>query len=133
MKKDAKGILKKLVLMPLLAITLVLGMGVSVVSANSASGKIGNYTTGASSYVYRTSAKASTSFASTGSVTVNSNYSYVNTNTLTTGTISRNKGYYSSCSVSFTAPSNCHSVKINSSHCVSAYGQKWTTNTSAVY
>ena len=133
MKQIGKRILKKVVLMMCIVATLVLGMGVSIVSANSASGKIGNYATGASSNIYRTSAKASTSFASTGSVTVNSNYSYVNINTLVTGTIPKNKGYYSSCSVSFTAPSNCHSVKINSSHCVSAYGQKWTTNTSAVY
>lgn len=37
----------------------------------------------------------------------------------------------SHCSVEFSAPSNCHSVKIVSSHKVSAFGQIWSTKTSA--
>ena len=42
-----------------------------------------------------------------------------------------NNEHYSHCSVEFSAPSNCHSVKIVSSHKVSAFGQIWSTKTSA--
>lgn len=43
----------------------------------------------------------------------------------------KNNAHYSHCSVEFSAPSNCHSVKIVSSHKVSAFGQIWSTKTSA--
>ena len=48
-----------------------------------------------------------------------------------TGTYTKNNAHYSHCSVEFSAPSNCHSVKIVSSHKVSAFGQIWSTKTSA--
>ena len=35
--------------------------------------------------------------------------------------------------VEFLAPGNCHSVKIVSSHKVLAFGQTWSTKTSATY
>lgn len=136
MNKIIKGNLKKIILAFALALTLTFGMGISVLAAtttDTARGAIKDYATKGSSSIYSTSASASTLFGSTGTITVLSTYSYVNTNTLVTGTSSKNNGYYSSCSVSFSAPSNCRSVKITSSHRVAAYGQTWTANTSAIY
>lgn len=130
MNKITKGNFKKLILTFAFILTLTLGMGISVFAAT---GAINGYTTRGSSSISRTGASASTSYASTGSVTVSSTYSYVNTNTLATGTSSKNNGYYNSCSVSFSAPSNCRSVKVSSSHRVAAYGQTWTASTSATY
>lgn len=118
----------------ILALGLALGVMASMgASAFAASGSINGYYTSGNSYIYSTSGSASTSFGDYGSVAVNSTYSYVNTKTLATGTQSRNNGHYKSTSVSFSAPSNCRSVAISSSHSVSAYSQTWTASTSKVY
>ncbi len=133
MKKITKGNLRKIILTFTLAFTLTFGMSISAYAATSATGGINDYITRGSSSISATGASASTSYQSTGSVTVSSTYSYVNTDTLETGTSTKNNGHYSSCSVSFSAPSNCRSVKVTSSHSVTAYDQTWTTNTSATY
>lgn len=133
MNKITKGNLKKLILTFAFTLTLTFGMGISVFAATAATGAVNGYTTKGSSSISKTGASASTSYASTGSVTVSSTYSYVNTNTLATGTSSKNNGYYNSCSVSFSAPSNCRSVKVTSSHKVAVSGQTWTASTSAIY
>lgn len=133
MNKNTKGNLRKLILALTFALTLTFGMGITAFAATSATGAINDYTTRGSSSISKTGASASTSYASTGTVSVSSTYSYVNTETLATGTSSKSNGYYSSCSVSFWAPSNCRSVKITSSHRVSAYDQVWTANTSNTY
>lgn len=133
MNKITKGNLRKLILGFVLTLTLTFGMGISVFAATSATGAINGYATKGSSSISKTSASASTSYGTNGSVIVSATYSYVNTDTLATGTSSKNNGGYRSCSVSFSAPSNCRSVKITSSHSVSAYSQKWTANTSATY
>ncbi|MBD5539727.1 MAG: hypothetical protein HDR00_00750 [Lachnospiraceae bacterium] len=133
MNKITKRNLRKLILALTLALTLTFGTGISVFADTTEEGAINGYDIKASSSIKATSASASTTFGSTGSVVVSSTYSYVNTETLATGTSSKNNGYYSSCSVSFSAPSNCRSVKITSTHTVSAYGQTWTASTSATY
>lgn len=124
---------RKTLITGICVIALIFGMGVSATAASSATGAINGYETSASSSISSTSASAKTSYEASGSVTVSSTYSYVNTNTLVTGTSTKNNGHYTSCSVNFSAPSNCRSVKISSSHSVSAYGQNWTTSTSGIY
>lgn len=109
---------------------MTLGMSISVFAAT---GAINGYKTRASSTIRQQTASASTSYDYNGSVSVSSTYSYVNVNTLATGTCTKNNGHYSHCSVAFSAPSNCHSVKIVSSHKVLAFGQTWSTKTSATY
>lgn len=84
--------------------------------------------------VTNTTASASTTYEKrTGSISVDSTYSYVNTYTLATGSSTKSKGYYTSVEINFSAPYNCHSVRIRSSHKVSAYGQTWSSNSTAVY
>lgn len=85
-------------------------------------------------HITRTTASASTTYEKrTGSISVDSTYSYVNTYTLATGSSTKSKGYYTSVEINFSAPYNCHSVRIRSSHKVSAYGQTWSSNSTAVY
>ena len=117
-----------------LAISIVLGIGsVAVFAASSATGSINGYTTKGVSSIGQKSASAYTSYGTSGQVSVNSKYSYVNTDTLSTGIKSQNNGHYNYAQVNFTAPTNCHSVKIESSHTVSASNQTWTAKTSKVY
>lgn len=117
-----------------LALTIVLGIGsMSVFAGSSATGAVNGYTTRGTSTIKATSGGASTTYQSTGAVSVKSTYSYVNTNTLVTDKITKSKGYYQSCSVSFTAPNGCRSVKVSSSHNVTAAGQSWTASTSKTY
>ncbi|MFQ8617687.1 MAG: hypothetical protein ACLSFM_01670 [Agathobacter rectalis] len=111
MNKITKANFKKLVLVLTLTLAMTLGMSISVFAAT---GAVNGYT-------------------ATGSISVDSTYSYVNTYTLATGTSTKSKGYYTSVYVDFSAPYNCHSVRIRSSHKVSAYGQTWTANSTAVY
>ena len=122
MNKITKANFKKLVLVLTLTLAMTLGMSISVFAATG------------SSTITRTAARASTTYGkSTGSISVDSTYSYVNTYTLATGSSTKSKGYYTSVNVDFSAPYNCHSVRIRSSHKVSAYGQTWTANSTAVY
>ena len=104
------------------------------ISVFAATGAINGYAITGSSHITRTTASASTTYEKrTGSISVDSTYSYVNTYTLATGTSSKSKGYYTSVEIDFSAPYNCHSVRIRSSHKVSAYGQTWSSNSTAVY
>lgn len=96
----------------------------------SVEGGINAYKTYGSSVITRTTAKATTSFASEGTVTVSSTYTYVNIDTFK---FTKNNGNTSNCSVEFSAPANCSSVRIDSSHSVTADGQTWTAKTSVVY
>ena len=110
---------------------MTLGMSISVFAAT---GAINGYAITGSSHITRTTASASTTYEKrTGSISVDSTYSYVNTYTLATGTSSKSKGYYTSVEIDFSAPYDCHSVRIRSSHKVSAYGQTWSSNSTAVY
>ena len=110
---------------------MTLGMSISVFAAT---GAINGYAITGSSHITRTTASASTTYEKrTGSISVDSTYSYVNTYTLATGSSTKSKGYYTSVEINFSAPYNCHSVRIRSSHKVSAYGQTWTANSTAVY
>ena len=105
-----------------------------VQSVFAATGAINGYAITGSSHITRTTASASTTYEKrTGSISVDSTYSYVNTYTLATGSSTKSKGYYTSVEINFSAPYNCHSVRIRSSHKVSAYGQTWSSNSTAVY
>ena len=131
LKRLTLELVKKLVLVLTLTLAMTLGMSISVFAAT---GAVNGYTATGSSTITRTAASASTRYGkSTGSISVDSTYSYVNTYTLATGTSTKSKGYYTSVYVDFSAPYNCHSVRIRSSHKVSAYGQTWTANSTAVY
>lgn len=113
------------------SIAMIIEKWITIISVFAATGAINGYTTRASSTIRQQKASASTSYDYNGSVSVSSTYSYVDVNTLATGTYTKNNAHYSHCSVEFSAPSNCHSVKIVSSHKVSAFGQIWSTKTSA--
>ena len=119
MNKITKANFKKLVLVLTLTLVMTLGMSISVFAAT---GAINGYAITGSSHITRTTASASTTYES-----------YVNTYTLATGSSTKSKGYYTSVEINFSAPYNCHSVRIRSSHKVSAYGQTWSSNSTAVY
>ena len=131
MNKITKANFKKLVLVLTLTLAMTLGMSISVYAAT---GSVNGHITTGSSTITSTTATASTTYEiRTGSISVDSTYSYVNTYTLATGSSTKSKGYYTSVEINFSAPYNCRSVRIRSSHKVSAYGQTWTANSTAVY
>lgn len=131
MNKITKANFKKLVLVLTLILAMTLGMSISVYAAK---GSVNGHITTGSSTITSTTATASTTYEiRTGSISVDSTYSYVNTYTLATGSSTKSKGYYTSVEINFSAPYNCRSVRIRSSHKVSAYGQTWTANSTAVY
>ena len=118
----------------ILALGLALGVMASIgASAFAANGQINGYYTSGNSYISSSGGSASTSFGNNGSVSVNSTYSYVNTEDLSTGTQDRNGGHYRSISVNFYAPNNCRSVKVKSHHRISAFSQLWEADTSIKY
>ena len=124
---------EKMISASILSLALIFGArGVDAYAADSATGAINGYYTIGSSSISSTTASASTMFGSVGSVSVASTYSYVNTSTLIVGTKSSSKGYYNTCTVEFTAPAGCRSIKISSSHNISAYGQTWSAYTTAI-
>ena len=134
MNKTITRKIGKKALTAMLSLTLILGMsGITVFAASSQTGAINGYTTRGASSISSSGASATTSYGSSGSVSVSATYSYVNIKTLATGKMSKTNGYYNNCSVSFSAPSNCRSVGISSSHRVAASGQIWTAKTSATY
>lgn len=126
--------MKKIISASILSLALIFGArGVDAYAADSATGAIGEYYTYGSSSITSTAASASTFFGNVGSVSVVSTYSYVNTSTLKVGTSTSSAGYYNTCTVDFTAPAGCRSVRISSTHKVSAYGQTWSAYTTATY
>ena len=125
---------KKSILALGLALGVMASIGVSSFAGpypSKQEGKVGKYgTTGSSSITYNTGA-AYTSYGDNGSVSVNSTYGYSNTSNYEGGSYTRSNGHYRSTSVSFTAPNNCKSVSILSSHAVSKSGQSWSAKTYA--
>lgn len=116
------------------SIAMIIEKWITIISVFAATGAINGYAITGSSHITRTTASASTTYEKrTGSISVDSTYSYVNTYTLATGSSTKSKGYYTSVEINFSAPYNCHSVRIRSSHKVSAYGQTWSSNSTAVY
>ena len=92
MNKITKANFKKLVLVLTLTLVMTLGMSISVFAAT---GAINGYAITGSSHITRTTASASTTYEKrTGSISVDSTYSYVNTYTLATGSSTKSKGYY---------------------------------------
>jgi hypothetical protein len=126
--------MKKMISASILSLALIFGArGVDAYAENIAKGAINGYYTYGSSSISSITASASTFFGSQGSVSVVSTYSYVNTSTLKVGTQSSSKGYYNTCTINFTAPAGCRSIRISSSHNISAYGQTWSAYTTATY
>ena len=123
----------------ILALGLTLGIiacfGGAAFAASEAYGHINSYATSGRSRAFATTADARTVSATKGTVTVYSEYSYVNVSNLTTGKVTRNAGGNNTyvASLAFTAPKNCRSVKIKSSHVVYALGELWNANTDANY
>ena len=76
MNKITKANFKKLVLVLTLTLVMTLGMSISVFAAT---GAINGYAITGSSHITRTTASASTTYEKrTGSISVDSTYSYVN-------------------------------------------------------
>ncbi|MBR2407804.1 MAG: hypothetical protein IKB07_02490 [Lachnospiraceae bacterium] len=74
-----------------------------------------------------------TSVSSSGVVSVTGTYYYINHETIVTGTSSSTNGGQHYASVSFAAPTNCTSVRVNGSHRVSFEGQRWEVSTKDVF
>ncbi|MEE3392309.1 MAG: hypothetical protein VZR23_01315 [Lachnospiraceae bacterium] len=126
--------IKNKILISIFSLCLLIGFGgTAAYAASTAKGGVNGSYTHASSTISKFKAQAFTSYDSRGSVSVSSTYSYINIDTLTVRDMKGQAGHYDSAQVSFDAPNNCHSVRIVSSHSVSAYNQTWTARTSAVY
>ena len=130
MKSFKKGILA-------LGLTLgiIASLGGAAFAGSEAYGHVNSYATSGRSRAFATSADARTFCGAKGTVTVYSEYSYINVSNLTTGTMTKNDGGNNTyvASLAFTAPKNCRSVKIKSSHVVYAFGELWNANTDARY
>ena len=117
-----------------LALSIIVSVGgVSVFAASQKRGNLNGYSTIAVSTIAKSSAYASTQFATNGKRSVTSTYVYVNTTTLAGGRSTKDFTSMREAKVSFVAPKGCRSVKISSSHYVEAFDKRWTANTSAVY
>ena len=117
-----------------LALSIIVGVGgVSVFAAakkNQKKSLVDGYYATAVSTISDTKASASTSYASSGAASVNSKYIYVKITTLEGGSMHRSTGNYGSATVNFTAPKNCRSVAVSSSHEVDTSKSVWRANTS---
>lgn len=111
------------------------GTGALRVSANTLTPTINNITFSAYSNIYATSGNAGTVGGSPNlQVSVSATYSYVNVDTLETGTMQDNKSdIIQRATVNFNAPANCRSVKINAYHTASSGTESWSGSTDAIY
>lgn len=120
---------------------LSLGIALSILAgaagtalADTKTGSLGGSNTYATSTISKYSAYVSTSFTGSGTVSYSTTYKYVKSSNLSTGSMSRsNGGYTSSVSKTLNAPAGYKSVCVNSSHNVSASGQSWKATTNADY
>ena len=113
-----------------LALSILIGVsGTSVFAASHYVTMINGYYATAVSNISSTNAAANTTFATKGRVSVESTYTYVNTQTLNAIKITKSSNTLGSSTVSFVAPSNCRSVSIYSKHRVDHYGKSWTVVT----
>ena len=128
MNKFTKGILS-------LGLTLcILAGAAGTALADTRNGSLGGSKTYATSTINKNSAYVSTSFTGSGTVSYSTTYKYVKSSNLSTGSMSRsNGGYTSSVSTTLIAPSGYKSVCVNSIHDVSASGQRWHATTNAYY
>lgn len=110
------------------------GTGALMVSANSLEPTINGITFSAYSNISYSSANAGTVSSSPYlRVSVSSSYSYVNIYTLTTGTTPDSADRTAAASLTFQAPANCRSVRIQSSHTASSGSETWNGGTEAIY
>lgn len=102
-------------------------------SADEQSATIADAKVIASSEIRPCSAGSSTRFErGSGNVSVYATYSYVNIDTLVTGTYSRGDGGQLSCDVDFSVASNYRSIRISATHSATSGGQSWSTSTSEI-
>lgn len=117
-----------------LVLSIVCGIGsISVFAASSVSGSINGYTTKGVSSITYSGGSAYTSYGTNGEVTVTSTYHYINYINLNSGSSTKRKGHTNYAQVDFSAPSNCRSNYISSSHKVATSSQTWTGITSKTY
>ena len=117
-----------------LVLSIVTGIGsVSVFAKPYTSGQIHGYVARGYSNISQYSANATTTYEKSGLLSVNSTYYYVNVKTLAANHVSKDRLATKSPTVTFSAPKNCRSIKISSSHRVEAYYSIWTAYTDAEY
>ena len=128
MKSFKKGIL---------ALGLTLGIIASVgggaFAYESTYGTVSGYGATGHSYCYATSGYSNTTYNRPGYLYVNSVYNYINIKTLSAGTKTQSTTSNNSTLAYqyVSAPNNCRSVDMYSTHVVSYGGQTWTGNTNA--
>lgn len=122
--------------------TLAIGMmaaliavNVTVASAETKTATINGISFSAYSKITKSGAISGTVSSSSGlTVSVTSKYSYINPNTLKTGSESKSQiDATAAASLSFNAPANCRSVKITSTNKAVSGGETWTATTSDTY
>ena len=113
-------------------IIAVTGMVVNA-SADTKTGYLNGAFVSGSSNISSTTGSSSTNIEANTAVSVSGTYTWVNVYNLSTSTSTKNKTYMYTASVSFTAPTNCRSVREVGSHSVSYSGQSWSASTEAIY
>lgn len=93
----------------------------------------GDVTYHAKSEISQTGASCLTSITSSGMAYVTGTYYYLNYETLLTYDIPAANGGQHYASISFTAPTNCRSVKVRGSHTINYGAQNWEVRTEARY
>ena len=96
-------------------------------------GKIGDWSVWATTSITPTGATCITGFTGTGATSVTGTYYYVNFRTVEVGVKTLGTGGRYGVSVSFSAPTDCRSVRVNGSHRVSCGAQYWGATTEAIY
>ena len=115
-----------------LALSIVAGAGGVSVLANTAQGFINGYKIYCYSDITPNTAHSKTMVCANGGMArITSNYIYLNKNTLQKTKVTKQNRDIQSTEVYFTAPQNCSSVKVYSSHKVE-FSSVWSGTTSAV-
>ena len=128
MKSFKKGILA-------LGLTLgiIASLGGAAFAGSTSHGIVNGFLVTAKSNINYYEGSAYTQYEIAGGAEVYSYYYYVNPTTGYAGRMVKQNGGIKYARVEFAAPKNCRSLQINSSHKLSAYGEKWSANTTATY
>jgi len=98
--------------------------------ANYRDGQLDKYKVTGKCKVEQDNAYAETVLEWNGNVTIDARYTYVNLTTLRKETISKGDSHHNRVGVSFSAPTNCLSIRIDARHYATAVGQTWESTTS---
>ena len=125
--------MKKLKRIAVITIAMIMMLSLAIVISSaqtvsvSPSPTLAGYTITASNTILLSSGSALTSIAyQYGGATVSGTYSYINPTTLVTGSETKNNSGQAGASISFTAPANNRSVRLNTSHSANASSQTWS-------